>query len=78
VEVLPGKFLSLLKTKLAMIALTQSSVWLSVVKVGRNYTLCSHSYAFATIPRPPALLLLTNIVALQNFKVAIVGAYTLM
>jgi hypothetical protein len=74
----PSPNLPILRIKLAMTTLAQSSVWLSLVKAGRNHILCSHSYVFATTLDPLALFFPTNIAALQNFKVAIVGAYTSM
>lgn len=46
------------------------------MKSKMNHTLCSYNYVFATTPSPLAFLLPTNIAALQNFKVAFVGANT--
>jgi hypothetical protein len=73
-ELYMEEFCSLLRTELAITASAQSSVWLFVVKAGRNHILHSHNYVFAATLGPLVLLLPTNIAALQNINFAIIGA----
>lgn len=74
--ILPEEFHDLSYTELAMTALAQNSVWLSVVKGGPHRNIRSHSYAFAAVPAAPASLLPVNITELGSFKVTIVSALT--
>ena len=75
-EVLLEEFCFLLRIELAITALAQSSIWLFVVKARRNHIRHSHNYVFVATLGSLALLLPTNIGALQNFNFAIIGAYT--
>jgi hypothetical protein len=59
-----------------MTTLAQSSIWFSIVKAKRDQTLYSHNYVFVATQGPFVLLLPTKIAALQNFKVAFIGAYS--
>ncbi len=59
-----------------MKTLAPNSVWLSIVKFGRNHTIHSHNYVFAAILAPHVALLPANITTMGCFKVSIVGALT--